>query len=86
MLNLLLTCVIDIEDTLVNVVGGIANISKELEVIGRHTSKDVGGHTNKNTIDMNATHVDVGTNTPSGWLQCVSQNNVGDHVVEVVVS
>jgi hypothetical protein len=39
MLNLLLTCVAGIEDILGNVVGGIVNISKELEVIGHHTSK-----------------------------------------------
>ena len=83
MLNLLLTHVAGVEDTLGNVVGGIANIRGELEVIWRHVSKDAGGHTNKNTVDMDAAHVDVGTDTPSGWQQCVSQDNVGDTVVEV---
>lgn len=85
MFNLLLTRVAGNEDTLRNVVDGIANLRGELQVhVDRDVSKDAGGHTNKATGDMEAGHVDVSIDSLSGWQQCARQDNEGDTVEQVI--
>ena len=80
-LNLLLTRMDGLDDKLGNVEGGMASIRGLLEVMNKHSCKYIG-HSNKSTVDMGALHVDVGMDTPSGLQPCVSQDNVGDTVVE----
>ena len=87
MLNQLLSRVAGVEDTLRNVVEGVANLRGELQVhAAHHVSKDSGGPSNNVTVDIEAAHVDVRVDSASGRHKCTKEISFGGNVGQVATA
>lgn len=67
-----------VEDAVVNVGEGIANIVQELQGRVRHASQDGRVESRSTTVRIDGVGVNHGPSTQKDWQQCVSQSKVGD--------
>jgi hypothetical protein len=79
LLSFIVERVTGVEDTLGTVLGGIADIGAELDVIGHHLGQSEDGKHTWHTHGemMKATHADVAASTPSNMQRCLGESQVG---------
>jgi hypothetical protein len=84
LLSLIVERVTGVEDTLGTVLGGIADIGAELDVIGHRLGQsehlEHTGHTHGEK--MNATHADVAASTPSNKQRGLGESQVGEPITD----
>lgn len=84
LLSLIVERVTGVEETLGTVLGGIADIGAELDVIGHRLGQSEDGEHTYHTYGglMKETHPDVAASTPSNRHRCLGESHVGEPLTD----